>query len=183
MSDTLAASVVYRFIDNGEQSGNNSLGLSLRGLFCGNAQSSGEIGGRLIIMKGAVPTDFTSITTFNSRASDNLVIFDATSWDSPNGTNDFSVSQTAQNPALMTSLYRTAVASGTATWFMIYTQQKGSGVGQQPSPTQAIVNAIIGTVGTVGSGADLEVATTSIVAGQTYRVYNMRLQLPATWTY
>lgn len=67
---------------------------------------------------------------------------------------------------------RTATATGTATWFVMY---NGSG--------GVLYSNITGTIGTIGSGADLEMSSTSIVSGQQYRVNSFVLTLPSSWTY
>lgn len=67
---------------------------------------------------------------------------------------------------------RTATATGTATWFVMYNYSSGG-----------LYSNITGTIGTIGSGADLEMASTSIVSGQQYRVNSFVLTLPSSWTY
>ena len=131
----------------------------------------------IYIMKGTVPTDITTLTAFSQRSADVLV-----TWDLPfGGTNDLSPSNTTYylNPSVITSIYVAAGASGTATWFWWLTRAT-SDTRPQDSP---LYQQIIGTVGDTGSGNDLEISSTSVVSGQLYRINNLRLQLPRTYTY
>ena len=61
-----------------------------------------------------------------------------------------------------------AWASGTATWFML-----GS---QKSSAYYALLQA--GTVGAIGSGADLEISDTNIVLGTTYKQPALNIVFP-----
>jgi hypothetical protein len=77
------------------------------------------------------------------------------------------------NPtAIITTPYINAVATGTATWFWIFCAYHSS-----------IVNQFIGNVTELGFGGDLEISSTSIVSGQPYRVNNLRIYFPSSWTY
>jgi hypothetical protein len=78
----------------------------------------------------------------------------------------------------LTTTFKAATATGTATWFSWCWYNA-----TPPATSGTIQQRIIGTVGTIGSGADLEMLTTSIVSGQQYRVYNLRIALPSTYTY
>jgi hypothetical protein len=120
-------------------------------------------------MKGTVPTDFSTLTSLSSRSADTLVTFSG-----PN--NDFSVSQSNVNPAVISTVYANATATGTVTWFWFVTKLWWS-------QTAVLIHQVIGTVGLTGSGADLEMGATSIVTGQPYRVLNLRILFPSTWTF
>jgi hypothetical protein len=131
-----------------------------------------------LIMKGAVPTA-ANYNLFNDRSSDILCEFNPRT---NNGGGHFRTSQTGANPAMISTEYTNAKASGVATWFwwlVLYGTPNGNGV----DLSQPIINQIVGTVGTVGSGADLEVASTNIVIGEPQRVTNFRLQFPTSWEY
>lgn len=73
----------------------------------------------------------------------------------------------------------TAQLSGTATWFCMC-RTNTSWI-----PTYAFTNygAMIGTVGVAGSGADLEIVSTSITAGSTYTSAGMYINMPYDWTF
>lgn len=77
-----------------------------------------------------------------------------------------------------TTTYKAAIATGTASWFA-YVWYNAT----PPATGGSLQQRIIGTVGTIGSGEDLEMVTTSIVSGSQYRVYNLRITLPSTYTY
>lgn len=83
------------------------------------------------------------------------------------------------NTLNISTVYVKATQSGTATWFMVasYNAPAGTPNPDYNDPRQEI----IGTVGT--SGADLLVNDTSIVAGSYYRISNLQIQLPTSWTY
>lgn len=124
-------------------------------------------GGLVYIMKGAVPSNFTGLT-IASRTSDILVTFSVAD-------NNLDSSGYVNNVFTMNTSLVAATSTGTATWFWIV--QRG------------IVNAaitevqqIIGSVGTIGSGADLEIQTTSIVTGSPYRISNLVFVMPDSWT-
>lgn len=61
-----------------------------------------------------------------------------------------------------------ATASGTATWFVV--QIDTGYVDTTYSDYVGPVYALMGTVGTIGSGADLELTTNEIIAGSLYRL-------------
>lgn len=125
------------------------------------------------IYQGTVPTDFSGLTTPTSRSADLLV-----QWDSTNS-NNFSMSiNVTVNPAIINSAYQVATASGTATWFRWYTRVSDGGF-----VTPYVATQIIGTVGATGSGADLEIPSTAIVSGRAYRIQNLRILFPSSWSY
>lgn len=127
--------------------------------------------GYISIYSGSVPTDFSTLTLPSSRSADVLLTF-------VSGINQifqYTVNVTS-NPAVINTAYTTASASGTATWFRWYTAYAGT------SPT-SVVQQIIGTVGATGSGADLEIPTTALVSGTAYRIQNLRIQFPSSWSY
>lgn len=82
------------------------------------------------------------------------------------------------DPTIISSTFSAAIATGVASWFWIYTGEAGIPYGVFPDPT-AIYHNIIGTIGTVGSGEDMEMLNTSIVAGQFLRIINLNLKMPA----
>jgi len=124
-------------------------------------------GGLVHIMKGAVPSNFTGLT-IASRTSDILATFSVAN-------NDFSSSGYTNNVFTMNTSLVSATGTGTATWFWIV--QRGT-----VNATIVEVQQIVGTVGTLGSGADLEISTTSIVTGSPYRISNLVFNMPDSWT-
>lgn len=69
--------------------------------------------------------------------------------------------------------YTAASVTGTATWFFIGRVYSGP----------VVVQGIYGSVGAVGSGADLEIPSTSIVAGTQYRVSSLIITFPSSYSY
>jgi hypothetical protein len=68
-----------------------------------------------------------------------------------------------------------ALASGTATWFAICATYNFTGTFSDRA-------TMFGTIGTIGSGADLEMADTNIVSGGTYMSAGVKLSFPYEWT-
>lgn len=128
--------------------------------------------GLLAIMKGSVPSDFSTLTSYSARDADALVVFNQSDSSTPFST------PAASNPILLrTPSGATASASGTATWFWMLNYNQIAGT------NQPIFQQIIGTVGTPGSGADLEILSTTVVSGQTYRIDSLKFQFPKIYTY
>jgi hypothetical protein len=121
----------------------------------------------LKIMKGAVPTNFTGLSNiFADRLSDTLVGFA--------GYNVDIFYSLSQNPVELSTAYKNAGASGTATWFWMASTYNNS----------SNSNQFIGTVGAQGSGSDMEISSTNIVSGTAYRVLRCNaLTLPTSWAY
>jgi hypothetical protein len=85
-----------------------------------------------------------------------------------------------------------ASANGSATWFCIrgiYSSTSAGAAGLANSwfggnllnNTFDSASAIIGTVGNIGSGADLEMNSTTIVANRLYASLGMYMNVPYTW--
>lgn len=123
----------------------------------------------LTINKGTVPTDFSGLTATTSRSADVLATYQIHS------SNAFiSNSQFTPNPVVINSLLSTASASGTASWFRIYSYFYN---------VTTPMHQVVGTIGASGSGADLEMGDINIVTGRNYRIQNLRIQFPSSWTY
>lgn len=69
-----------------------------------------------------------------------------------------------------------ATASGQATWFLLANNQ-----GANTSLTDRA--AAMGTVGAIGSGADLELPSTEIVTGDFYTSAGVYLNFPQSWEF
>lgn len=183
MSSGFVPIMCSKFYSLGNNNGSDSPAagaIATRGLMC-ETTNTATVGGRIAIMKGAVPTDFTGLTTFGARSSDLLVLFDASGLTSETHANQFATSQATANPAIFTSTYSTATGSGDATWFWWFTTTTAAG--NVFSDATTIYNQIIGTVGATGSGADLIIPSVSVAAGDSIRVYDFRIQIPTSWTF
>lgn len=126
------------------------------------------------VFSGPVPTGWANSTVMNNYLTSNLLIqyLGAES----NGTElnyGATLGPVVLGPTTrINTIYRKATASGTATWFWIRTFNGGT-------PLQEI----IGTIGLSGSGADLIMNDTNIVTGQYYRLCDIKLTFPSSWTY
>lgn len=85
---------------------------------------------------------------------------------------DLSPTTRTDNTVIVNTNANTATASGTATWFCLTAVYGG-----------VVYSSVTGNVGLTGSGADLEIANTSISSGTQYRVSGLILTLPTSWTY
>lgn len=122
------------------------------------------------LMQGT-PPPLPNSTTAASRSTDTLVEW----W----GT-DFPGNVTSNiNPVVVNSPYRAAIRTGTATWLW-WIVSPSSGLN---NTTGTFLHEIIGTVGGLGSGADLELAYPNIITGVNYKLQNLRVQFPTSWTY
>lgn len=132
----------------------------------------------LYVMKGAVPTNFSTLTDFSVCSSDVLAFWF-------NGINSVQAFTGCinSNPFTLMAPFTNVTTSGTATWFWWLTRAAN---GNNPSTGLAAgapIQQIVGTVGTVGSGSDLEIVSTNLVAGSPIRIINFQLAMPTTWTY
>ena len=78
------------------------------------------------------------------------------------------------------STYTQATKSGQATWFCFCRNHNNA---TNTSTLTMGAHCIIGDIGTIGSGADLELPDTNIVSGQNYRIDNFKIHLPSSFTY
>lgn len=138
------------------------------------ANNNGNVNGGvgvMMLMTGTPPASLAEIPLLSSRISDRLVIFHANSA-------HFAASHSDVNPAVISTIYVPAIASGTATWFRHTVTTGGYYISNDE-----VYHQFYGTVGTTGSGADLEMTSTTIVQGTQYRILNLRLQFPNSWVY
>jgi hypothetical protein len=125
-------------------------------------------------MKGTVPSDLSSLTTFSSRSADALVNWYNFNFNNSNNPATLHISVSSYvTPVILSSAYVAAEASGTATWFW-WTVRNIPNSGNY-STGNTLHHQVVGTVGTTGSGADMELPSTSIVSGQNYRFLNLRI--------
>lgn len=133
----------------------------------------------LFLMKNDKPADFSTLTTYSARSSDVLATFQT---GGVMDALDFSLSQTNVNPAIITTKYKAATQAGTATWFWWAVLNTPTNVAY-PTASATPTHQIMGTVGTLGSGSDLEIVDTNVTVGQPVRVINLRIRFPSTFTY
>lgn len=140
-----------------------------------NGPTGNDYGSRLQIMKGTIPVDFATLVNTSSRSSDTLVHYRFGYYNGSTYENNFGPTVVKTTSIVINTDYVVAIATGIATWFWKF----------QATQTYAttILNQFIGTIGTVGSGADLELPDVNVVAGNPYRIRNFELQLPTSWTY
>lgn len=81
------------------------------------------------------------------------------------------------DPTVISTTFTPTIATGVASWFWIFTGQGNWFYQIYPDPTP-IYHNVIGTIGTVGSGEDMEMLNTSIVSGQYLRIINFNLKMP-----
>lgn len=79
----------------------------------------------------------------------------------------------ATGATIINTEYVTASASGTASWFLL---------GNFNASVSQTMQQIIGTVGAPGSGADLIIGSTSIVAGSQYKA-SLSILFPLSWSW
>lgn len=168
---------IFRLTDNNGSYGEPTTNGAAVGLLQASNGYVNSAIGVLYLMKGTIPASATSVSTVSARSSDVLVPF-SSGVDAPG---DFITSQVNVNPAVISTQYKSATGSGVATWFWIAVSgTAANGFADMNAP---IYHQVIGTVGATGSGSDLEIPNTSIVAGTSYRVMNFRIQFPTSWTY
>jgi hypothetical protein len=119
-----------------------------------------------MIMQGSIPADVNNIAT-NIPTSNVLLTWSST----PYASNSYFANQ--NEIVTMNLPFVAASSSGTASWFYLKTHPYS---GTAISATQN--HGIIGTVGVIGSGADLEIAATNIVSGNQYRIVNFKMAFP-----
>lgn len=128
--------------------------------------------GGIKIMKGVPPVSFSELTLYTSRDADLLINYTTNAYSA--------LVVTGTNPNNLTFYPQTASASGAATWFWIPAGQVAA-PGNSGGVSQ--FNRAWGTVGLQGSGADLEISDTNIVVNNVYKIVNLRIGLPQSYTY
>lgn len=138
----------------------------------------GTAGGTVLeIYKGTIPTNINTFTSRATRASDLLISFSLPgstgSYEMIGGVNIGTAQQTRRLVVGKMLTPTSASASGLATWFLI--GRAGDNLTDR--------SAMIGTVGAIGSGADLEVSNANIVAGVNYISNGLIINYPAIWNF
>jgi hypothetical protein len=132
---------------------------------------------------GTPPTGFGDLDDSNSVPSGtamlwHFVVGQSTGYWSTPGVNNGG----AEATATFTSNFAAAIASGTASWFRMWTSQQTTPTGSE-GMTANKRGQLIGTIGTGGSGADLILPATNIVSGKSYKIDGLKLQLATDYTY
>ena len=131
----------------------------------------------IYIMKGTAPTSFSALTSYSAGPTSDILCYF-------NSSTDFSSVSTADNKFVMSTSNKVATASGTATWFWAIgpaeynTFSFGAGI----TSTAPLCQQFIGSVGATGSGADLEITSTSLTSGQAYRITGLTINISPTYT-
>lgn len=126
---------------------------------------------KLALCQGAIPSDFSGMSSTASRISDVLV-----SW-SLNGVVGTWTELSGEPSIYLTSTQRSsATQSGVATWLWWYNTFD--------SPSTNIAHQAAFTVGSLGSGAEFELIDINIVAGRGYKIVNgPRLTMATEYNY
>lgn len=163
--------------------GNNDrdwINRSNSGLLMGDQYASGYYTytlTQILFMKGTVPTGWI---TWADRSADLLCRFKV----GTTGIHTFGKHIAAATGTVVgttttvNSLYAPALATGTCTWFLwhVYRATTDADV-----PTTQW-HQLIGTVGLPGSGADLEIPDVDLVTGGLYKITNLPITFPSSWT-
>lgn len=177
LSAAFMSGLPARVIRNTELNLTSNVGM-LPGFTSAPASGSMHVG-LLKIMKGTIAS-LASLTLGSSRIADLLIRFNTAGNLAGYTPSDFTLTDQSVNPALITTTLKNASASGVASWFWWHVQNTAGTSGLwDPS----INYSLVGTIGGIGSGSDLEIPDTSIVSGTAYRIVAMKLQFASTWTY
>jgi len=137
---------------------------------CGGGLFGNTVINSLLIYKGSIGS-FPSFTNVSSRSSDLLLTMPMTM------TASYLEESSSNSKRFLTGITAspggTASATGTGSWFLLYNTWASD---------LTTGSALVGTVGTVGSGADLEIASTSIVSGNLYKCNGFYLNFPYDMT-
>jgi hypothetical protein len=132
------------------------------------------------VMSGPIPTNIETLTSAEPPPAGTTVLWEL-------GTNNTStqwaptLDNWVNNPTTISSIFTSVSATGIARWFWISTVRWGLESAFSGNPYfnySPAVHNIIGTVGLVGSGSDMEMLNTSLVSGQYLRLLNLKFQLP-----
>jgi hypothetical protein len=127
------------------------------------------------IMKGTIPTSFSEIPLASSRYTDCLVDWFVLNPLAPYSNTSKIQVEASSNPVKLFTELEPAILSGTATWFWFISWY---------SETEIYTySSFYGTVGLPESGADLIVGNTNIVQNTQYRISELLINIPSSWTY
>lgn len=129
----------------------------------------------LKIMQGTQPSDFTGMTSTSDLSSDVLVTLTSSNFSAP------TLSQVTSGELYRLRFFNTSPATatqtGTATWFWFYSDGTTDSTGTAPRMQ------CMGTVGTTGSGADMEFSSVNIVSGSQYQVITFYFDIPLVYSW
>ena len=132
------------------------------------------------VMSGPIPTNIETLTSAEPPPAGTTVL-----WELGTNGNASQWAPTQDNwytdPTTISSIFTPVSATGIANWFWISTVRwgsDGSSISGAFFSYNPAVHNIIGTVGLVGSGSDMEMLNTSLVTGQFLRLLNLKFQLP-----
>lgn len=168
-------SLMARMVGLGLQNLNSGSEYAFMGAGKDDAQFSNL--GLLRLMSGTRPA-MSSITA-NTAPAGTTILWQAMALGPLSSTNNtFRQAPTSWylNPAVFSTVLVAAIAAGTASWFWFLTIP-GNGSGGTGGVTTVYHN-ITGTVGTVGSGADMIMASTTIAVGQFIRMNAFKIKFP-----
>lgn len=127
--------------------------------------------GNLRIMSGTKPDNINNLSNSTPPAGTKVIVeilsLSYLNYYSPTGNRWYT------DPTSISTIFLEATETGIATWFWICTMSNVSG--------GTVWHNIVGDVGLLGSGADMEVTNASILAGQYCRVLSLKLSLPVTF--
>lgn len=124
--------------------------------------------GNLRIMTGNKPQSVNNLSNSNPPAGTAIIAQILSLSDS--GYFNPTVARWYSDPTSISTIFIECVGSGVATWFWICVMNTING--------GTVWHNIIGDVGLIGSGSDMEVAETFITAGQFCRIVSLKLKLP-----
>ena len=134
--------------------------------------------GILSIFNGIKPTMAVYKSSSSTYINNNRLISFSGAGGSPINETDNNILRSADTSGIkfLSSLYVPAVRTGEATWFSFH---KATGTTSAYSG-----HALIGTVGGLGSGADLEMSVPNMLLGQLYCLDRaLSLTFPSSWEY
>lgn len=188
MSDVKFSSDFLAGSSDNDQTGSlmaRMVGLGLRSLGGGSEiafMGAGDAGasydnlGILRLMSGTRPA-MSSITA-NTAPAGTTILWEARALGQLSSTsNTFRQAPNSWylNPAVFSTVLVAATAAGTASWFWFLTVAANS-IGT--ISTNTVYHNITGTVGTVGSGADMIMASTTVAVGQFIRMNAFKIKFP-----
>ena len=135
--------------------------------------SGGAAGAALLIIYKGTPETFPTFTDRATRASDALITF---SLPANTGSYTYIGETVAQFQRYIIGKCQTltaASASGLASWFLLV---------RAGTTSLTDKGAMLGTIGLVGTGADLEISSTNIVSGEYYTSAGIYINIPHDWT-
>lgn len=146
---------------------------------------------KLFIYSGDRP-DISSIVDMTAYDSQKLISFNVAAYSTSRGATGLYVEtgsgtdyQGFKAICGICPTLTTAIASGSATWFffgsaLTNTEANAIKSGSSGNYTNVTVSPFItGSVGTLGSGSDLEIADRNIIAGQQYKSFGFNFYIPA----